>query len=90
SKVAPVQTADPSTAATIPDDCGRAAHTVTGADASGKRLKAEYNDVDGTKATIDRDFVIANISAPSGLRASDAEEEAAEADAVPATEQSED
>ncbi len=45
---------------------------------------------EGTKATIDRDFVIANISAPSGLRASDAEEEAAEADAVPATEQSED
>ena len=45
---------------------------------------------EGTKPTIDRDFVIANISAPSGLRASDAEEEAAEADAVPATEQSED
>ena len=32
----------------------------------------------GTKPTIDRDFVIANISAPSGLRA--AEDEAAEAE----------
>ncbi|KUJ80387.1 50S ribosomal protein L25 [Ruegeria marisrubri] len=32
----------------------------------------------GTKPTIDRDFVIANISAPSGLAASDEEEEAAE------------
>ncbi len=30
---------------------------------------------DGAKPTIDRDFVIANISAPSGLRASDAAEE---------------
>lgn len=29
---------------------------------------------EGTKATIDRDFVIANISAPSGLRSSDNEE----------------
>jgi large subunit ribosomal protein L25 len=30
---------------------------------------------DGTKPTIDRDFVIANISAPSGLRSADAEDE---------------
>jgi large subunit ribosomal protein L25 len=39
---------------------------------------------EGAKATIDRDFVIANISAPSGLRAADAEEgdeEAEEAEA---------
>jgi len=34
------------------------------------------NDItlpEGTKATIDRNFVIANISAPSGLRSADAE-----------------
>ncbi|WP_158965625.1 50S ribosomal protein L25/general stress protein Ctc [Chachezhania sediminis] len=30
---------------------------------------------DGTKPTIDRDFVIANIAAPSGLRSADAAEE---------------
>ncbi len=38
------------------------------------------NDVtlpEGAKPTIDRNFVIANVAAPSGLRASDAEEEAA-------------
>ncbi len=46
---------------------------------------------DGTKPTIDRDFVIANISAPSGLKADDAEEEETpEADEVPATEVKED
>ena len=47
----------------------------------------------GTKPTIDRDFVIANISAPSGLKASEDEdegEEEAAADEVPATEQAED
>ena len=45
----------------------------------------------GSKPTIDRDFVIANISAPSGLRASDdAEGEETDADEVPATEQSDD
>lgn len=38
----------------------------------------------GTKPTIDRDFVIANISAPSGLRS--AEEEEAEAEAAGETE----
>jgi large subunit ribosomal protein L25 len=32
----------------------------------------------GAKATIDRDFVVANISAPSGLRSSDNEDEDAE------------
>ncbi len=38
---------------------------------------------DGAKPTIDRDFVIANISAPSGLRASEAEaEEGEEGEAV--------
>src|SRR6056297_1388739 len=46
---------------------------------------------EGSKPTIDRDFVIANISAPSGLRAAeDAEAEEADADEVPATEQSDD
>ena len=51
----------------------------------------------GSKPTIDRDFVIANISAPSGLKAADDEDAAegdgeagAEAAEVPATEQSED
>ncbi|MEC3860996.1 50S ribosomal protein L25/general stress protein Ctc [Mesobacterium sp. TK19101] len=34
---------------------------------------------EGAKPTIDRDFVIANISAPSGLRSSDAEDEAEDA-----------
>lgn len=46
---------------------------------------------EGTKPTIDRDFVIANVSAPSGLRSSESEDgDAAEADEVPATEQSDD
>ncbi|PSL19753.1 50S ribosomal protein L25/general stress protein Ctc [Shimia abyssi] len=36
----------------------------------------------GAKATIDRDFVIANISAPSGLRSSENEEGDGEAEAV--------
>ncbi|WP_299281149.1 50S ribosomal protein L25/general stress protein Ctc [uncultured Tateyamaria sp.] len=45
----------------------------------------------GSKPTIDRDFVIATISAPSGLRsADDAEAEETEADEVPATEQTDD
>ncbi|MDA7428046.1 50S ribosomal protein L25/general stress protein Ctc [Primorskyibacter aestuariivivens] len=46
----------------------------------------------GTKPTIDRDFVIANISAPSGLKAAEDEDEGEEAaaDEVPATEQAED
>ncbi len=40
---------------------------------------------EGTRPTIDRDFVIANISAPSGLRADEEEEEGEEvaADEVP-------
>ena len=44
----------------------------------------------GAKPTIDRDFVIANVTAPSGLAAAadDAEDEA-DADEVPATEQTE-
>lgn len=42
----------------------------------------------GTKPTIDRDFVIANISAPSGLASQkDDDEEEPDADEVPATEQ---
>jgi large subunit ribosomal protein L25 len=47
----------------------------------------------GAKPTIDRDFVIANIAAPSGLRADDDEEGGEEdvaADEVPATEVAED
>ena len=43
----------------------------------------------GAKPTIDRDFVIATISAPSGLRAADDEEEVA-ADEVEATEVNDD
>ena len=40
----------------------------------------------GAKPTIDRDFVIANISAPSGLaRGEDEDEDAPEADEVPTT-----
>lgn len=41
---------------------------------------------EGAKTTIDRDFVIANISAPSGLRSEEAEEgteDSAEAEAAP-------
>jgi large subunit ribosomal protein L25 len=34
---------------------------------------------EGAKPTIDRDFVIANVSAPSGLRSSESEDEEAEA-----------
>ncbi|MCC1495155.1 50S ribosomal protein L25/general stress protein Ctc [Cognatishimia sp. F0-27] len=46
---------------------------------------------EGSKPTIDRDFVIANVSAPSGLRAAgDDEDEEQAADEVPATEQAED
>ncbi|SFR14383.1 50S ribosomal protein L25/general stress protein Ctc [Poseidonocella sedimentorum] len=45
---------------------------------------------EGAKPTIDRDFVIANISAPSGLKAADDADDAADADDVPATEQNED
>lgn len=41
----------------------------------------------GTRPTIDRDFVVANISAPSGLASQrDAEEDEVAADEVPATE----
>lgn len=36
----------------------------------------------GTKPTIDRDFVIANISAPSGLRSAESEEGSEEAEAA--------
>ncbi|RMD93906.1 MAG: 50S ribosomal protein L25/general stress protein Ctc [Alphaproteobacteria bacterium] len=45
---------------------------------------------EGAKPTIERDFVIANISAPSGLAAAEEEEEGAEAGEVPASEQSAD
>lgn len=45
----------------------------------------------GAKPTIDRDFIIANLAPPTTLGSDDEEEDgAAEADEVPATEQSED
>ncbi|WP_417525690.1 50S ribosomal protein L25/general stress protein Ctc [Marinovum sp.] len=44
---------------------------------------------EGAKPTVERDFVICNISAPSGLKASEDEDEA-EADEVPAIEQTDD
>lgn len=50
-RVKPVDSADPSKDKTIPDDCGNAARTVTGAFADGKPLKAEYNDKSGKHAT---------------------------------------
>ena len=44
---------------------------------------------EGAKPTIDRDFVVANLSAPSGLKSSDNEDNGEEVDAadVPTTEQ---
>ncbi|MEL6607457.1 MAG: 50S ribosomal protein L25/general stress protein Ctc [Pseudomonadota bacterium] len=45
---------------------------------------------EGAKPTIDRDFVIANIQAPSGLASQSDDEEAPDADEVPATEQADD
>ncbi|QQA42321.1 50S ribosomal protein L25/general stress protein Ctc [Pelagovum pacificum] len=42
---------------------------------------------EGAKPTIDRDFVIANISAPSGLRASDDEDEGGEGEDGETTEE---
>ncbi|SNR62475.1 50S ribosomal protein L25/general stress protein Ctc [Puniceibacterium sediminis] len=42
---------------------------------------------EGAKPTIDRDFVIANISAPSGLRSSGVDEDEEEGDAAEATEE---
>ncbi|MEO0391016.1 MAG: 50S ribosomal protein L25/general stress protein Ctc [Pseudomonadota bacterium] len=44
---------------------------------------------EGAKPTIDRDFVIANIQAPSGLASQSDDEDEAAADEVPATEQAE-
>ena len=43
----------------------------------------------GAKVTIDRNFAIANVSAPSSLRAEEDEAEDVDADEVPATEQEE-
>ncbi|MDE3079430.1 MAG: 50S ribosomal protein L25/general stress protein Ctc [Paracoccaceae bacterium] len=62
------------TAANIPD------HITV--DLTGKQIGdvIHINDVtlpEGCKPTIERNFVIANIAAPSGLRSADAEEEAA-------------
>lgn len=47
---------------------------------------------EGSKPTIDRDFVICNVSAPTGLAAADDEDEDEERDAdeVPSTEQTDD
>lgn len=49
-RVKPVDAADPKVDKTIPDDCGNAARTVTGASAEGKGLHAEYNDKAGNNA----------------------------------------
>ena len=59
---------------------------LAGADLTGKTFGdvIHIEDVtlpNGTKPTIDRNFVIANIAAPSGLRSADNEEAAAEATA---------
>ncbi|WP_323767418.1 50S ribosomal protein L25/general stress protein Ctc [Marinovum sp.] len=45
---------------------------------------------EGAKPTVERDFVICNISAPSGLKSADDGDEDVDADEVPATEQTED
>ena len=50
-RVKPVDAADPTKDKTIPDDCGNAARTVTGAVADGKSLHAGYNDKAGKHAT---------------------------------------
>ncbi|MGY3437554.1 MULTISPECIES: 50S ribosomal protein L25/general stress protein Ctc [unclassified Marinovum] len=44
----------------------------------------------GAKPTTERDFVICNVSAPSGLKSAGEDEDDADADDVPATEQSAD
>ena len=50
AEVKPVELADNSKVVEIPDDCGQAAHTVTGAFAEGKTLHGKYNDKgDNTK-----------------------------------------
>jgi len=49
-RVTPVEASDGKTDKTIPDDCGNAARTVTGAVADGKTLRAEFVGKDG-KAT---------------------------------------
>ena len=55
-RIKPVQAADPSTDATIPNDCGNAARTVTGTFAEGKSLHGEYNDkADAHKTTASTD-----------------------------------
>ncbi len=53
---------------------------------------SDFKLPEGTRPTIDRDFVIANIQAPSGLVSQNAadDEDATPADAVPATEVDED
>ncbi|MDO6730721.1 50S ribosomal protein L25/general stress protein Ctc [Marinovum sp. 2_MG-2023] len=51
---------------------------------------SDVNLPEGAKPTTDRDFVICNISAPSGLKSADDEDEDAEAGDVPASEQSAD
>ena len=45
---------------------------------------------EGTKATIDRDFIVASVSAPSGLQSDEDEEEGApDADEVPTVDDTE-
>jgi hypothetical protein len=48
-RVRPVDTANPKKTMAIPDDCGNAARTVTGAIAEKKNLKAEYTGQTGRK-----------------------------------------
>ncbi len=55
---------------------------LTGMDIGDVAHISEVKLPEGVKPTIDRDFVIANISAPSGLRASDEEGEEGEAEAA--------
>lgn len=50
TRVKPVDPVDGKTDKTIPDDCGNAARTVTGAFAEGKTLRAEYVAKDGSTA----------------------------------------
>ncbi len=73
------------TAGEIPD---HVTVDVTGLDIGDVATISSVDLPKGAKPTIDRDFVIANISAPSGLRAEEGEEdEEVAADEVPTTEQ---
>ena len=72
------------TAGDIPE---KVVGSVEGLDIGDTLTISMINLPEGAVPTIDRDFVIANIQAPSGLASQADEEEAPEADEVPATEQ---